>query len=28
MSRVTKSQDAWDAVQSVLAKQKPTFRGH
>ncbi|KXX58933.1 enoyl-CoA hydratase/isomerase family protein [Rhodococcus sp. LB1] len=27
MSRVTKSEDGWNAVQSVLAKHKPTFRG-
>jgi 2-(1,2-epoxy-1,2-dihydrophenyl)acetyl-CoA isomerase len=27
MARVTRSQDAWNAVHSVLAKQKPTFSG-
>lgn len=27
MARVTKSDDGWNAIQAVLAKQKPTFHG-
>ena len=27
MARVTRTEDAFDAMRAVLAKQKPTFRG-
>jgi 2-(1,2-epoxy-1,2-dihydrophenyl)acetyl-CoA isomerase len=27
MARVTRSEDAWNAMRAVLAKQKPTFQG-
>jgi len=27
MARVTATEDAWNAMRAVLAKQKPTFQG-
>ena len=27
MARVTRTEDAWNAMRAVLAKQKPTFEG-
>ncbi len=27
MARVTRTDDAWNAMRAMLAKQKPTFQG-